>query len=155
MLLRGTHAIVLNDSVAFLAKISTGLKSTDIIVAADDGPPSGSFCGIDFGAMAGVSTYMQVVDNITEANRCASHVVEQLGTLQRFNIGGTRCPVRPGLSSNSAGSVPSQDGKPEERYELSLKPEGKASTSPKYPARLEMRMQIRASKTRWRKTGSD
>jgi hypothetical protein len=143
MLLRGTHAIVINDSVAFLAKISTGLKSTDIIVAADDEPPSGSFWGIDFGAIndsektmftivkdlagtdgaglsaycqgsaspslhrAGVSTYMQVVDNITEANRCASHVVEQLGILQRFNIGGTRCPVRPGLSSNSAGSVPS------------------------------------------------
>jgi len=187
MRLQVTQARVINDSVAFLAKISAGLKSTDVIMATDGEQPSDSLWAIDFGAIndsgktmfiivkalagtdgaglsaycqgsaspslhrAGVSMYMQVVDNMGEANRYASHILEQPGTLQRFNIGGTRCPVCPGLSSNSAGSVPSQDGKPEQRYDLSLKPEGKASTSLIYRTRLEMRKQIRAPKTQWRK----
>jgi hypothetical protein len=187
MLLQVTHSRVINDSIAFLAKISTGLKSTDIIIATDGETPSGDLWAIDFGAInnsektmftivkgpagvdgaglsaycqgsaspslhrAGVSMYMQVVDNVARANRDASHILEQPITLQRYDIGGTRCPICPGLSSNSAGSVPSQDGKPEEKYELSLKSQGRSSTSLIYRTRLEMRKQIRASKIRWRK----
>jgi Heterokaryon incompatibility protein (HET) len=187
MLLQTTHAMVINDSVAFLAKISTGLKSTDIIVATDGERPSGCLWAIDFGAIndsektmftivkdlagtggaglsascqgsaspslhrAGVSMYMQVVDNLAEANRYASHILEQPQTSQRFNIGGTRCPVCSGLASISAGGVSPNNNKLEGDCDLTLKSEGKASTSLIYRTRLEMRKQIRASKTRWRK----
>lgn len=95
--------------------------------------------------------YMQVVDNIAEANRYASHILEQPQTLQRFDIGGVRCPVCPGLSSIPAGGVSSHDNMPDEKHEFSLNPEGKVSTSLKYRTRLEMRKQIRIFKTRWKK----
>lgn len=179
MLVQATHARVINNSVAFLAKISIGLKSSDVVVATDSETPSNSLWAIDFGAIndsektmftivkappgtegaglsaccqgsaspslhrAGVSMYMQVVDNIAEANRYASHIREQPQTLQRFDIGGVRCPVCPGLLSIPAGGVSSHDNMPDEKHELSLNPEGKRSTSLKYRTRLEMRKQIR------------
>ena len=95
--------------------------------------------------------YMQVVDNIAEANRYASHILEQPQALQRFDIGGARCSVCPGLSSIPAGSVSSHDNMLEEKHELSHNTKAKASASLKYRTRLKMRKQIRCLEIRWKK----
>lgn len=51
MLLQSTQMRVMNDSLAFLARISNDLKTTDAIVITDGDTPTGDLWAIDFGAI--------------------------------------------------------------------------------------------------------
>lgn len=181
MLLQSSQARVMNDTVAFLAKISNDQKSTDVIIVTDGVRPSGNLWAVDFGAIntsgrtmftivkaapetdaAGVSTscqsptppslhregvsmYMQVADDITKSSRYASHILEQPEIFHSFDIGGTRCPVCPGLSSKT--EVAADESTSEKCGSARL---GNGSNL-KLHTRLEMRKQNRALKIRWKK----
>ena len=51
MLLQSTHMRVMNDGLAFLARISNTLKGTDVVIVTDGEIPSGNLWALDFGAI--------------------------------------------------------------------------------------------------------
>ena len=113
-------------------------------VAAADISRSCSTSGSPSLHRVGVSMYMQVTEDIDDALKYASHILDQPRTTHRYRLGGDSCPVCPTLP------VP---GIREDKVDLEKQHSTKMREYPtlKHRTRLKMRRQNKALKQRWKK----
>ena len=158
---------IMNDAIVFLASLSNGLTSIDVVIVTAGEIPSGELWAVDFGAInksektmftvirapegvtsveelanypqdslplhrIGVSSFAQVTDNMEKAVMYASHIIDR-SHLQRFSIGGLRCPICREQTIHCAAPVLSRNVSA-----LSMGTSGSLSVT-KHETRLKMR----------------